>query len=83
MGFPHVRNHRFFRTSLATRPNHDGGAMSIVGTYKHTPLTPQLLKSHPDVRLDVLHQMPNVNVAVGVGQRCCDEDLSSHARGWG
>jgi hypothetical protein len=26
------------------------------------------LKSHPDIGLDVLHQMANVDVAVGVGQ---------------
>jgi hypothetical protein len=34
------------------------------------------LKTHPDIGLDVTHQMAEVNIAVGVGQGVGDENLA-------
>ena len=49
----HVGNQCFFRSALLARPNHDRRTVSIVGAQEDTPVTAQLLKPHPDVRLDV------------------------------
>ena len=42
---------------------------------KCTCVSLHALESHPDVGLDVLHDVPDVERAVGVGERGGDEDL--------
>ncbi len=77
MSFPHIGNHIFLRSTLCPRPDHDRCAMRIVRTHKQTSVTSQLLKTDPDVRLDVFHQMAKMNMAIGVRKCCCDKDLTS------
>jgi hypothetical protein len=39
-------------------------------------MTAELLKSDPNVGLQVLYQMPDVDMAVGIGQSACDQNFS-------
>jgi len=42
-----------------------------------------LLESHPDVGLDVFHEMAQVDRAVGIGQGAGDEDFAwGHDGNW-
>ncbi len=50
--------------------------MRIIRTEKPTIIPPQLLKTNPDISLDVLHQMAKVNMAIGVGEGGCDENFA-------
>jgi hypothetical protein len=36
----------------------------------------QLLEPNPNVGLDILDQMPNVDMPIRIGQRACDKDFS-------
>jgi hypothetical protein len=42
--------------------------MRVVGTHVNAPITGKLLEANPDIGLDVLHQMANVDIAISVGQ---------------
>jgi hypothetical protein len=53
--------------------------MRVIGAHKNALMAPQLLKTYPDVCLDVFHKVADVNVAVGIGQRGRDEDLTRHS----
>ena len=66
----HVGNQFCFRPPLLARSNHDRGTVSIVRTYKHTLFATKLLKSDPNVGLNVLDQMSDMDVPVGIGQGC-------------
>ena len=46
--------------------------MSVVGADVDAFVAAQFLKTDPDIGLDVLHQMAQVDGAVGVGQSGCD-----------
>ena len=48
---------------------HDGSAVSVVGADIRAAMAERALESHPDVGLDVLHHVPEVNRAVRVRQR--------------
>ena len=56
--------------------NHDGRAMCVVGTDKVDRVALHALKPHPDVGLDVFHDVADMKVAVGVGQGGGDEELA-------
>ncbi len=58
--------------------NHDRRAVRVVGTDIDAAIAAQLLETHPDVGLDVLDQVPDVDRAVGVGQGTGDQDLTCH-----
>ena len=47
---------------------HDGGAMSIVGTNVITLVATGFLETDPDVRLNVFQHMPHVDRAIGIGK---------------
>ena len=53
---------------------HGASAMGIVSTDIDAFMTAHALESHPDICLDVLHEMAEVNRAVCVGQGAGDED---------
>ena len=55
---------------------HDRCAVAVVGTHVQAAVTAQALETHPDIRLDVLHQMPEMDRAVGVRKRARDENCS-------
>ena len=52
--------------------------MRIVGAEITTVVPDKFLESNPDVRLQVLDQMPDVNIAVGVGQGAGYQNFSRH-----
>jgi hypothetical protein len=41
-------------------------------------MAPQFLKAYPDIGLQVLDQMAQMNVAIGVRQRGSDQDAAGH-----
>ena len=55
------------------RGEHHGRAMAIVGAAVDHPMPLQLLKAHPDIGLDVLQQVPKVDIATRVGQGTGDK----------
>ena len=61
--------------------NHDRRAVRIVSTDKIHGVAHHPLVAHPDVGLDVLHDVANMKIAVGVGQGGGDKELAWH--GWG
>ena len=52
--------------------------MRIVGANKQASVSTQLLKSDPNVGLDVFHQVAEMNTAVGVGQGGGNQDGARH-----
>ena len=62
---------------------HDRRAVGVVRAHVMHRMTPHALVAHPDVGLDVAHQVAEVDVAVGVGQGIGDEDLAHGSHGWG
>ena len=73
---PHVGDQRFFAPAFLTGTNHDGRAVRVVRADVDAAMASQLLEADPDVGLDVLDQMPQVNVAVGVGEGRGDKNAS-------
>jgi len=66
----------FFRLdALGARLEHDRGAVGIVGAHVDAAVPAHALEAHPDVGLDVFHQVAQVDRAVGVGQGAGDQDL--------
>ncbi len=47
---------------------HDRCAVGIVGAYVSAVHTAQFLEAHPNVGLDIFHQMAEVNSTIGIGQ---------------
>ena len=58
--------------------NHDGRAVRIVRANKIHLVALHALKAHPDVGLDVLHDVADMEFAVGVGQGGGDKQLAGH-----
>jgi hypothetical protein len=48
--------------------DHDGRAVGIVSTHKVDRMALHALVAHPNIGLDVLHHVPDVEVAIGIGQ---------------
>ena len=65
----HVGDQRLFAAAFLAGPNHDRRAVRVVGADIDAAMPAQLLETHPDVRLDVLDQMADVDMAIGVGER--------------
>ena len=61
--------------------NHDGCAVGIVSTHKFHIVALHALKAHPNVGLDVFHDVADVKSTVGVGQGSGDEKLACHGYG--
>ena len=64
-----------FAAALLAGAHHDRRAVRVVGADVDGAVAAQLLEAHPDVGLDVLDQMAQVDVPVGVGQRARDQDF--------
>lgn len=77
---PHVGDQLFFGPSLLTGPDHDRRAVRVIGADVDALVAAQLLESHPDIGLDVLDQVTDVDVAVRVGQSSSDEDAAVRHR---
>jgi hypothetical protein len=48
----------------------------VIGAYVKTLVATAALESHPDVRLDVLHEVADVDWTVGVRQRAGNQNVS-------
>ena len=66
-------NHLFFGSRFMPRADHDRGTVSIVGTDINATVSPQSLKTDPDIRLDILDQVAQVDGTIGVRQRRRDQ----------
>ena len=58
--------------------DHDRRAVGIVGADEVHLVALHALEAHPDVGLDVLHHVADVERRVGVGQGGGDEELARH-----
>ena len=67
-----------FRFSL----EHDGRAMRVVRAHPVHLVPQHALKAHPDVGLDVLHDVADVKRPVRVRQRGRDEEAAGRFRSW-
>ena len=59
---------------------HDGRAMRIVCTDKMHGMSSHAHGTHPDVRLDVFHDVADVKRAIGIGECGRDKYSSGHVR---
>ena len=57
--------------------NHDGRAMGVVGADKVHVVALHALKAHPDIGLDVFHDVADVERPVSVGERGGDEKAAA------
>jgi hypothetical protein len=57
---------------------HDRRAVGVVRAHVVHRVAAHALVAHPDVGLDVAHEVAEVDVAVGVGQGVGDEELAGH-----
>jgi hypothetical protein len=55
---------------------HDGRAVRVVGAHEMHRVPLHALKTHPDIGLDVLHDVADMKRAVGVRQRRRDEEAA-------
>ncbi len=58
------------------RAQHDGRAVRVVGAHVIDFVPAHALEAHPDVGLDVLDHVADVDRSVGIGQGGCDEDAT-------
>ena len=70
------------RQAFLLGAQHDRRAVGIVRTHVMHRMAAHALEAHPDVGLDVAHEVAEVDVAIGVGQGVGDEELAGHGV-WG
>jgi hypothetical protein len=78
VGLGHLGDQLLRGHAFGLRAQHDRGAMRIVGAHEIHLVPLQALESDPDVGLDVLHDVADVEWAVGVRKRGGDEKLAGH-----
>jgi hypothetical protein len=76
MGLAHGGDQLFLAYAFLLGPNHYGCAVRVIGANINTAMTAQLLKPDPDVGLQVLYKMTDVDVAVCIGKCAGDENFS-------
>ena len=76
MFFPDAGDQLLGRDAFALGAQHDGRAVGVVGADVMHFVALHALEAHPDVGLDVLDQMAEVDRAVGVGQGGRDENAA-------
>jgi hypothetical protein len=67
-----------WRDAFLLGAQHDRCAVGVVGADVPAFVAAHLLEAHPDVGLDVLDQVAEVDRAVGIGQGAGNEDLAGH-----
>jgi len=72
---------RLGRDPLVLGTQHDGRAVGIVGADIVDLVLAHTLKPYPYIGLDVFHQVPQVDRAVGIGQGAGDQDFSFFCHG--
>jgi hypothetical protein len=63
------------------RGEHDRRAVRVVGAHEMHRVALHALKAHPDIGLDVLHDVADMERAVGVGKRGGYEEGARHESG--
>ena len=76
MRLVHLGDECLFAAAALPGALHDGRAVGVVGTDVDATVAAQLLKADPNVGLDVLDQVAEVNRTVRVGQRGGHQDSS-------
>ena len=76
----HAGDQRFRGDAFLFGAQHDGRTMRVVGTDICCIVADELLKTHPDIGLDIFDQMTQVDGPVSVGQRGSDEQSTFHGR---
>jgi hypothetical protein len=71
-----ARHQLLRRDALCLRLEHDRRPVSVVGTHEMHLMPAHPLKSRPDIDLDVLHDVADMERPVSVGQRGSDEELA-------
>ena len=71
----HLGDQLLLAAPLLPGADHDRRAVGVVGTEVDAAVPAQLLEAHPDVGLEVLDQVADVDVAVGVRQGGGDEEV--------
>ncbi len=69
-----TRDHLLDRDTLSFGAEHHRRAVRVVGAHVDDVVAAQLERAHPDVGLDLLQQMTEVNRPVGVDEGAGDED---------
>ena len=77
VGLLHLGDQLFLGDAFLPGADHDGRAVGIVGTDIDAPPAAKFLESDPDVRLQILDEMPDMDVAVGIRQ-CAGHQNASH-----
>ncbi len=72
----HARDQLLGGDALRLGLEHDGGAVRVVGAHAAAGMPGEALEAHPDVGLDVLHQVPQVDGTGGIGQGARHEQLA-------
>ncbi len=76
--FRHAGDQLLRRDALGLGLQHDGSAVGVVGADEIHLVALQALEADPDVRLHILHDVADVERAVGVWERRSDEKLAGH-----
>src|SRR5688572_24826147 len=76
----HVQDELFFAPPLLLRAHHDGGAVRVVRADVGDVSAAHALKAHPDVGLDVLEHVPEMNGPVRVRERRGNEKSTAHGK---
>ena len=78
----HLGHEGLRRLALLLGRDHDGRAVRVVGAHEMHLGAVHALEPHPDVGLDVLHHVPDVEGRIGVGQGGGDEEFAGHGGQW-
>src|SRR6202023_2417969 len=73
-----ARNQFLRRDDLGLGLEHDRRAVRVVCADEMHDIYEHPLEADPDVGLDVFHDMPDVERAIGVGQSGGDEEFAGH-----
>ena len=76
VGGGHVGNNLLLGAAFGPGPDRDRSAVSVVGADIDCPVADHFLKPDPDIGLQILNEMADVNMAIRVGKGGSDEKLS-------
>ena len=71
-----IRDHRLGTDALFFCIQHDGSAVGVVGAKVAAVVPVHLEIAIPDIAHRIFDEVTQVNIAVGIGQGCCDEDFA-------
>ena len=75
MGLLHPRDQVLLANPLLTSADHNGRAVGVVGTDVDAAVASQFLEPHPDIGLEILDQVAEVDGAIRIRQGAGDENL--------